>query len=203
MRQATATPKWQKPLQRYGGNHMWALGPFIVDWRFPKRKCMAMASLWCRLAQSPRRGCGIETMPPGSEFRLAVGGKVVMNDVGAHLESSVLHVNNVLSVFTDTVFSDWGLSMLGRAAQRRTGDRNTKSREDKRLIDDFGIRGKGGKGERKVLLFLLPIRLAGNSVWGGDRPGYCTLVPPPPPVSRNQQCLTAEPGVGSCAHFPP
>ena len=26
---------------------------------------------------------------------------------------------------------------------------------------------------------------------------------PPPPVPRNQQCLTAEPGGGSCAHFPP
>ena len=26
---------------------------------------------------------------------------------------------------------------------------------------------------------------------------------PPPPVSKNQQCLTAEPGVGSCAHFSP
>ena len=25
----------------------------------------------------------------------------------------------------------------------------------------------------------------------------------PPPVSKNQQCLTAEPGVGSCAHFSP
>ena len=24
-------------------------------------------------------------------------------------------------------------------------------------------------------------------------------VPPPPPVSRNRQCSTAEPGVGSCA----
>ena len=27
--------------------------------------------------------------------------------------------------------------------------------------------------------------------------------PPPRPVSRNQQCLTAEPGVGSCARFSP
>ena len=26
---------------------------------------------------------------------------------------------------------------------------------------------------------------------------------PPPPVSRNQQYLTAEPGGGSCARFPP
>ena len=26
---------------------------------------------------------------------------------------------------------------------------------------------------------------------------------PPPPVPRNRQCLTAEPGSGSCAHFPP
>ena len=34
--------------------------------------------------------------------------------------------------------------------------------------------------------------------------GVTTLIiPPPPPVSRNRQCLTAEPRVGSCAHFPP
>ena len=32
---------------------------------------------------------------------------------------------------------------------------------------------------------------------------YTLTCIPSPPVSRNQQCLTAEPGVGSCAHFSP
>ena len=68
----------------------------------------------------------------------------------AHLESSVLHVDAVLSVFTNTVSSDWGLSMLGRAAQSRNGDSGTKSREDKRSMDARGVKGEGGEGERKV-----------------------------------------------------
>ena len=35
------------------------------------------------------------------------------------------------------------------------------------------------------------------------KPSSHSITPPPPPVSRNQQCLTAEPGVGSCTHFSP
>ena len=30
-----------------------------------------------------------------------------------------------------------------------------------------------------------------------------TIGTPPAPMSKNRQCLTAEPGVGSCAHFSP
>ena len=41
----------------------------------------------------------------------------------------------------------------------------------------------------------------------GTRTGRLIMVgscpPPPPPLPRNQQCLTAEPGGGSCTHFPP
>ena len=44
--QATATPQWQKPLQRYDGNHMWVLGPFIVGWRFPKESARDVLSLF-------------------------------------------------------------------------------------------------------------------------------------------------------------
>ena len=48
-------------------------------------------------------------------------------------------------------------------------------------------------------------------LWGGALPTSTKVTwrqpfssdYPPPPVPKNQQCLTAEPGVGSCAHFSP
>ena len=68
----------------------------------------------------------------------------------AHLESSVLHVGTVLSVFTDTVSSDWGLSMLGRAVQSCTGDSGTKSGEDKSLMSPEGVKGEAGEGAKSI-----------------------------------------------------
>ena len=70
----------------------------------------------------------------------------------AHLESSVLHADPVPSVLTDTVSSDWGLSMLGSAAQRHTDDSSTKSSEDNRLGDARCVKGEGVEGKRKVFL---------------------------------------------------
>ena len=56
-------------------------------------------------------------------------------------------------------------------------------------------------GERGVAISPAGFRIRGSEMCtGGCILGFldnCT--PPPPPVPRNRQCLTAEPGVGSCA----